>query len=99
MNAEINTDYSLTNNGLNYLTIKNNIMKTINTEIKLDFETFIKLMGKGYSGSGTNDLFTFTSFGGKKLKEEFSISQDLMLVYNNFTTAKQILINQLLKEK
>ena len=74
-------------------------MKTIKTETKLDFKTFASEMEKGYSGGGTKDLFTFTSFGGKTLKEEFSISQDLMLAYNNFTTAKQILINQLSKEK
>ena len=74
-------------------------MKTINTEIKLDFETFTKAMDKGYSGGGTDELFAFNSFGGKTLKESFSISQDVLLAYNNFLTAKQILINSLKKEK
>jgi hypothetical protein len=73
-------------------------MKKINIEIKLDFETFVSEMDKGYSGGGTNDLFTFSTFGGKKLKTEFTISQDLMLAYNNFITARQILNNTLIKE-
>ncbi len=57
-------------------------MKIISVETKLDFETFVEQMNKGYSGGGTDDLFTFSSFGGKKLKTEFTISQDLMLAYS-----------------
>lgn len=74
-------------------------MKTIETEVKLDFETFTKSMEKGYSGGGDDENFTLHSFGGRKLEKQFNISQDLLLAYSNFVTAKQILKNQLQKEK
>lgn len=74
-------------------------MKKINTEINLDFDVFVKNMEKGYTGSGTDNEFTFSSFGNKTLKSKLVVSQELMLAYDNYRSSKQILINQLEREK
>lgn len=73
-------------------------MKKLTIETKLDFKTFVEGMEKPYSGSGNGKTFTFSTFGGKEVKD-LIVSQDLMLAYDNFRTAKQVLINQLSKEK
>lgn len=72
-------------------------MKNLNLETEMDFETFVKGMDKGYAGGGDNKTFTFSKFNGKIA--DFSVSQDLMLAYNNFNYARQILTNTLKKEK
>lgn len=72
-------------------------MKNITITKKLDFDTFVEGMEKGISGSGTSDKFHFTQFGGKK--HEFNVSQKLILAYNNYNYAKQILKNQLEEEE
>lgn len=72
-------------------------MKKLKLETEMDFETFVKGMDKGYSGGGDSITFTFTKFNGKAAS--FSVSQDLMLAYNNFNYARHILTNTLKKEK
>jgi hypothetical protein len=74
------------------------MLKTTIT-VNLDFNTFTKMMEKGYSGSGDDNRFIFNTFGGKELKEPLSVSQNLMLAYENHRLAKQILVNHLKMEK
>lgn len=73
-------------------------MKHIYFRTKVDFQFFVECMEKGYSGGGDGKTFKFSTFNGKDI-EDFEVSQDLILAYTNYTTAKQILINQLKKEQ
>lgn len=72
-------------------------MKKLKLETEMDFDTFVKGLDKGYSGSGDDKTFTFSRFNGKEAV--FSVSQDLMLAYSNFNCARIILTNALKKEK
>ena len=68
--------------------------KILNLSAKMNFETFVKCMNKGYSGGGNDKEFTFTSFNGTAC-EPFSIPQTLMLAYQNYMGAKAMLSEQL----
>jgi len=70
-------------------------MKSINIKTKLDFDTFVVLLEKGYSGGGDNNNFTFSSLGGKQLDEPISVPQEIMSLYNLYNTTKALLESKL----
>jgi len=72
-------------------------MKIVTITKPLDFDTFVEGMENGTAGSGDSNKFHFTKFNGKK--HEFNVSQKLILAYNNYCYAKQILKNQLESEE
>ena len=68
-------------------------MKTIKTEIKLDFDTFVKGCEKGYSGGGDDKTFTFTTFNNKP--SDLIVPQEIMQLYGIYTTTAALLKDKL----
>ena len=70
-------------------------MKSINIKTKLDFDTFVTLLEKGYSGGGDDDNFTFNTIGGKQLDEPIVVPQEVMSLYNLHIATKGLLTKKL----
>ena len=62
--------------------------------VVLTVDDFISLMDEAYSGGTDNEPFIFSGN-----LDPLDIRQDLMLAYEGYRLSKQILINELKREK